>query len=326
MGVGSPIVDALARVPDTFLVEHVAGAKGGMELVDRGAMEAMLASLEAAPSSAPGGSAANTTFALARLGQPAAFIGKLADDELGKFYRARFAELGGDTSRFKISGNGATAQCLSLITPDSERTMRTDLAVAATLAPEEITVADFEDAGHVHVEGYLLFNRALAGAVLEKAKRAGCTISLDLGSMEVVAASRAELDALLRDYVDMVFANEDEASAFLGEAAPERALAALADLCELAVVKLGADGALLQHRGQHHRAEALRVDNVIDTTGAGDFWAAGFLYGFLRTGKLDAAARLGALLGAEVVQQVGADLDDAGWERVERQSAQSVTA
>src|SRR5690554_3707184 len=160
IGVGSPIVDSLAHVPENF-VAGIDGEKNGMELVDGEAMGHLLSKIEGDIYEAPGGSAGNTIFTIARLGLPTTFLGKIGNDIGGQFYYDRFLEMGGDGSRFK-SGSVPNGRCLSLITPDSERTMRTDLGAAMTLSPDEITPEDFEDCRHAHIEGYLLCNRDLS--------------------------------------------------------------------------------------------------------------------------------------------------------------------
>lgn len=316
LGVGSPIVDVLARVSDAWLRDTIPGEKGGMELVDAQTMAAILSKLDGELVRAPGGSAGNTTFALARLGTGAAFLGKIGDDADGAYYREIFEQLGGCGDRFKVSREAPTARCLSLVTPDSERTMRTDLGAAASFLPQEVTEADFHGCTHVHVEGYLLFNPDLLLAVLTAAKNAGCTVSLDLASFEVVRASATTLPGLLRDYVDMVFANEDEAEAFSGSASPEDGLRALSRLCPVTAVKLGKDGALLHRNGQDIHVAARAAEAVVDTTGAGDYWAAGFLHGMLQNLPLGTCGELGSLLGAEAVQQMGAFIEDARWEHI----------
>ncbi|MBI1320844.1 MAG: adenosine kinase [Candidatus Hydrogenedens sp.] len=309
IGVGSPIVDLLAEIPEAHLTV-VGGEKGGMELVDHAAMLGHIEKLPSQTRTAPGGSAANTIFAMAQFDHPAAFLGKLGEDDHATLYHHEFARRGGDTSRFKRNPGAPTAVCLSLITPDSQRTMRTFLGAAATLDPHEVSVDDFRGHGHAHIEGYLAFNRDLLVAVLEAAHQAGCTISLSLGSFEVVHAAKDILPDLLTRYVDMVFANEDEAEAFCGDADPERGLEALGAHCETVAITLGSDGAWVRHGGQVHRAESVRAEQVVDTTGAGDLWAAGFLLGRLNGHSLEVAARFGAILGSLGVQRVGASLDN----------------
>ncbi len=314
VGVGSPIIDVLARVPDTFL-QIVGGDKGGMVLTDSANIADWIKQLPEPPSEAPGGSAGNTLFAAARMGIRGTFVGKIGNDAGASWYRNALVALGGDDSRFKI-GNIPNARCLSLITPDSERTLRTDLGAAATLAPDEISTKDFSGCRHAHIEGYLLFNRDLMMAVLKSAKAAGCSISLDLASFEVVNATKDVLPAILDEYVDMVFANEEEAAAFTGGSDPQAMTRALAALCETAVVKVGADGAWLSNGSDPVHVPAIPGITPVDTTGAGDYWAAGFLTGWLRGKPLEASAAMGARLGAEIVQVIGAELDEATWKQV----------
>jgi sugar/nucleoside kinase (ribokinase family) len=317
IGVGSSLVDQLSQVPDSFLAE-VGGLKGGMELIDHERLQAILATLPGQASRVPGGSAANTIVGMANLGMSSGMLSKVGTDEAGEFYRRTMALPGVSTTGFKFHPSEATGCCLSLITPDSQRTMRTFLGASATLAPEDVSPADFATYSHVHAEGYLLFNEALMRRVLESAHEAGCTVSLDLAAPEVVMASMAILPELLRDWVDMVFANEDEAAAFCGSRDEAGGLQALGECCDLAVVKLGARGALIQHRGERVSVPARRVD-ALDTTGAGDLWAAGFLHSFLTGGSLQRSGELGAAVAAEVVQNIGATIPDAAWLRLRQE-------
>ena len=317
IGVGSPIVDRLAEVEEEFLA-GLGGDKGGMELLDTSGLEELLGRLPAEAVTAPGGSAANTIFALARLNVQAALLGKLGDDEQGQFFRRAFERIGGDSSRLKTCPDKATACCLSLVTPDSERTMRTDLGAAAAFSSEEISSRDFENCHHAHVEGYLLFNRDLSREVLEAARNSGCTVSLDLGSFEVVNDAAYILPDLLNDYVDIVLANEDEAAAFCGKRDPWAGLKALSRHCEVAVVKQGAEGALIESGPQTCLVTAQKVDDVKDTTGAGDYWAAGFIYGLVHGLEYDDCGHLGAVLGAEAVRHLGADLPPRSWDEIMR--------
>ncbi len=306
IGVGSPIMDLLARVPDEFLHRHVAGEKGGMVLVDHDEMHRIVSLLDGDPAYATGGSAANATYNATRLGLRSTFLGKLGNDRLADVYRHAFEIAGVDGSRFK-RGAHANARCLALVTPDAQRTMRTCLGAAMTLAPEEVRAEDFAGARHAHIEGYLVFNRALADAVLSAARAARCTTSLDLSSFEVVNASRDWLFRQFRHGIDIVFANEDEIRAlFEDHRSPFDALAhRLAELGVLAAVKVGKDGAWIAHDGQLHRIAPVAVADVIDTNGAGDAWAAGFLFGYLRGWPLPACGELASLLGSETVMHMG---------------------
>ncbi|WPJ95291.1 adenosine kinase [Coraliomargarita algicola] len=315
IGIGSPIVDAIAPVEESFIAQ-IDGAKGGMVLVDAPTISGLIESLPQAATAAPGGSAGNTLFALARMGVSTSFLGKTGNCPQGDFYRDRFTQLGGDSSRFKI-GNVPNGRCLSLVTPDGERTMRTDLGAAMTLAPEEISPADFAGCEHAHIEGYLLFNEALMRRVLESAKEAGCTISLDLASFEVVNATKNILPELLSEYVDIVFANEEEGSAYTGISDDYPAMALqLAELCDIAVVKVGAHGSYVAQGAQVQKIDPMHAAQVIDTTGAGDLWAAGFLYGWSQQRPLAECAKIGSILGAAVVQEQGSSLPEHVWQDI----------
>jgi sugar/nucleoside kinase (ribokinase family) len=315
IGVGSPIMDLLARVPDEFLQRHVAGDKGGMVLVDPDEMQRIISLLEGEPGYATGGSAANATFNAARLGLRATFLGKLGQDNLARVYRNAFETAGVDGSRFK-QGALANARCLALVTPDAQRTMRTCLGAAMTLAPDEISVRDFNGCRHAHIEGYLVFNRALADAVLSAARTAGCTTSLDLSSFEVVNASRDWLFGQFRRGIDIVFANEDEIRAVFQDQTSDYSTLArkLADHGVLAAVKVGKDGAWIARDGDLHRIEPVAVADVIDTNGAGDAWAAGFLFGHLRGWPLPACGALASLLGSETVLHMGPIIPETHFE------------
>jgi sugar/nucleoside kinase (ribokinase family) len=312
IGVGSPVVDFVIETDDEFLAT-LPGRKGGMELVDSPTLRALLKSIKDAPVKAPGGSAGNTTFALARMGMPCGFMGKVGRDDNGDYYKTLFKEVGGDVSRFKTDGADPTACCVSLVTPDSERTMRTDLGAAMGFSPADIGADDFKGCRHVHVEGYLLFNRELLFAVLEAARASDCTVSLDLGSFEVVDAAKDILPGILKEYVDIVFANEEEAAAFSGSRDPETGLAALGHLCRVAAVKVGKDGAYLKDESGTTHVPAMVVDKVIDTTGAGDYWAAGFLFAHLNGYSLTKSGCVGALFGKHVIGCMGADLPADVW-------------
>ncbi|CAA6678813.1 MULTISPECIES: adenosine kinase [unclassified Lentimonas] len=315
IGVGSPIVDAIAQVENSF-IEQIDGDKGGMVLVDATGINKLLEALPAQPVKAPGGSAGNTLFALARMGSQTSFLGKTGNCSEGEFYREQFAKLGGDCARFKI-GNVPNGQCVSLVTPDGERTMRTNLGAAMTLAPEEISAADFAGCNHAHIEGYLLFNEALMMRVLESANEAGCTISLDLASFEVVNATSEILPDILKNYVDIVFANEEEAEAFTGIKGDYPAMAKkLSRYCDIAAVKVGAHGSYIAHAGTITKIEPMHAAKVVDTTGAGDLWAAGFLHGWSQGQSLFKAAKAGSILGAAVVQVQGSVLPPHVWDDI----------
>ena len=323
IGIGNPIMDLLAHVDDAFLRAHVAGAKGGMVLVDDQDIAALVAKLSTQLAVTPGGSAANAVLGATKLGLRTTFLGKIGGDVTASDYRTNFTAAGGDGSRFKHAAlpNG---RCLSLVTPDGQRTMRTHLGAAMTLSPDEITAADFAGAKHAHIEGYLLFNPALADKVARTARAAGCTLSLELSSFEVVNVARDWILAQLKEGVDIVFANEDEARALFQQDATYDAYARqLAGFGGIAAVKIGKDGAWVAQGSALHRIAPVKAARVVDTTGAGDAWAGGFLYGHLRGMSLAGAGALGSALGAECVQHLGPAIPEMHWPRL-RALAQSL--
>ena len=311
LGAGSPIVDLLVSTDDCFL-KSIAAAKGGMELVDQSMIESLLTKIPGNPVKAPGGSAGNTIFGLARLGVPVAFLGKVGTDADGDYYRKRLVELGGRDTSFRLDSSAHTGRCVSMITPDSERTMRTDLGAAARMTAAEVLDSDFANIAHVHIEGYLLFVGDLAEKVLSTAKKHGCTVSLDLATFELVKFKRDILPGLLKKYVDIVFANEDEAGAFCGDISPEQMAEKLGEYCAVAAVKLGKEGSCIKDKNGIVRVPAELV-KAVDTTGAGDLWQAGFLYGYLKGCPMTDCASFGSITAAEVVQVIGADIPEERW-------------
>ena len=316
IGVGNPIMDLLAHVDDSFLSAHVPGDKGGMVLVDDADIAALVQKVQGNVATMPGGAVANATLGATRLGLRTTYLGKIGGDITAEHYFENFTAAGGDGSRFKRAAlpNG---RCLSLVTPDGQRTLRTHLGAAMTLSPGEVSVADFAGARHALIEGYLLFNPDLATKVISTARAAGCTISIDLASFEVVKAARDWIFAQLREGVDIVFANEDEAAAlFQRQDAYENFAREIAGFGGIAAVKMGKDGAWIAQGKDLHRVNPVHAARVVDTTGAGDSWAAGFLYGHLRGASLAASGAIGSILGAETVQHLGAAIPDTFWPHI----------
>ncbi len=310
-------MDLSAPVPEAFLAT-VRGDKGGMVLVDSAEMNEIVGRLPAPPALENGGSAANLTRAAARLGLRTAFLGKLGSDATAASYREQAAAVGIDLSRYKSAPGLPNARCLALITPDAARTMRTDLGAALTLAPDEVTPADFAGVRHAHIEGYLVFNPALADAVLTRARASGATVSLDFASFDVIRHTRDWLLAQLRaGGLHVVFANEDEIRALYPESnddypALARRLAAEAPGL-VAVVKVGKDGAWIARDGELHRVAPVPADRVLDTNGAGDNFGGGFLYGLLNGWPLPACGALAAAVGSECVRHLGPAIPADRW-------------
>ena len=318
VGVGSALVDILAHESDDFLLQ-VGAVKGGMTYVEKDHIDRTLGMTAAKPQIVPGGSACNTAVGIGKLGGQARFVGKSGRGEMGRFLEAGLRSNGVDPVLFK--SDSPTGRVLSIITPDAQRSMLTFLGAASESHPDEVLSGCLSGAAIVHVEGYLLFNPELIRSALRGARAAGAKISLDLASYNVVEASRDLLDGLVDDYVDILIANEDEARAFTGLEDENRAVAALAERADIAVLKVGPRGSYIAEAGKIHRIEAQGSGAAVDTTGAGDLWAAGFLYGLVNGYSMEICGRLGSACGYEVCQVVGAAIPEAGWERIRKEMA-----
>jgi sugar/nucleoside kinase (ribokinase family) len=205
---------------------------------------------------------------------------------------------------------------LSIITPDAQRSMFTFLGASSETLPEEISNGCFENASIVHIEGYLLFNPELILAAVKHAKASDALISLDLASFTVIEEARELLDRLITDFVDIAIANEDEARVFTGFSQPEDAVQALAEKAQIAVVKLGERGSLVMHDNKIIKIRAMGDGRALDTTGAGDLWASGFLYGLVNGYPIEKCGQIGSACGYEVCQVIGASIPDEGWKRI----------
>jgi sugar/nucleoside kinase (ribokinase family) len=249
-----------------------------------------------------GGSTSNTIYGLAQLGVPTGYIGKIGKDETGLFFKNDLEKIGVNThlSYSKIDTGIAT----TFITRDGERTFATYLGAAATQTPEELNEQIFSQYDLIHVEGYLIFNRDLILNICKLAKKCGLKISMDMASYNLVETMRPLVNELVRDYVDIIFANEEEAYAFTGKKERE-ALEILSSYCPVSVVKLGAGGSLANVYGETTIIPAIKAQ-CKDTTGAGDIFAAGFLFGLLNDLPITETGALASKLGAKCVETIGA--------------------
>ena len=256
-----------------------------------------------------GGSASNTVNALAALGTSTAFIGKIGNDEIGEFFRQN-AEHNG-VRPVLLPSRLMSGRCIALITPDGERTFATYLGAAANLKPENIMPEMFTSYDYFHIEGYIVQNHELIEKAMRLAKEAGLIVSLDLASFNVVNDNRDFLTDLVEKYVDIIFANEDESYAYT-HLQPEEAVASLAKQCCIAVVKVGKDGSYVQQGEERFHVPAVGT-LCIDSTGAGDYYAAGFLYGLAHELDLHACASIGTMVAGRVCEVLGAKLPEETW-------------
>lgn len=308
IGIGNAIVDVLARADDDFLVRH-GMAKGAMSLIDEPRAEAVYAAMGPA-TEISGGSAANTIVGVASFGGAAAFIGTVKDDTLGGVFAhdIRAAGVGFQVAPFK--DGPSTARCYILVTPDGERTMNTYLGAAQLLSAAEVNEADIAAAKVVYLEGYLWDPQNAKDAFLKAAKiahGAGRAVALTLSDAFCVDRYRGEFLGLVKDgTVDLLFANEAELKSLYQTADFATAVASLQRDAKLAVVTRSEKGALIVSGERVETVPASPVETVVDTTGAGDLFAAGFLHGFACGLPHAASARLGALAAAEVISHLGA--------------------
>ena len=308
-------MDLLAHVEDSFITS-TERAKGGMSLVDPPVQRDLLAKLPVPAAEAPGGSACNTVVGLAHLGTKARFLGKRGPDARGDRLEAALRAAGLDLSL--VRGVQDTGCVLSAVTPDAQRTMYTSLGASSEFTASDLDAVSLEGVGLVYIEGYLLFNTPFFDAVLDKANKAGVPVALDCGSYDVVQIFRDHIRNLLGSRrLSALLANEDESKA-LTETDPEPSLEWISQHVDLAVVKLGARGALLAEGSKRAVVPASPVAKVVDTTGAGDLWASGLFAGLDRGWDLSKAGHLAGTVAAEVIQVLGAQIPQAGWERIQR--------
>ncbi len=314
IGVGNALMDVVVKNISEAILEQNNLPKGSMILVDS-ATSARI-NIETASFErilAPGGSVANTIHGLASLGVETAFVGKVGLDKMGEIYRLELEKNGANPMLFK-SETTPTGVAMALVTPDSERTFATCLGAAIEMVADELTIDLFRDYDIAYIEGYLVQNHDLVRKALEMARKAGLTIALDLASYNVVEDNIDFLNEVLEPYVDIIFANEEEAKAFTGKE-PEEAIRLLSKICDIAVVKTGKTGSLIKH-ADHEEHIGIIGKKCVDTTGAGDLYAAGFLYGFAQNYSLKTCGTIASLVAGYVVNVYGARMDEAIWSQI----------
>jgi len=309
-GVGHAVVDSQFAVPPEA-VAALGIDKGVMTLIDAPRRDLMLEGLAREPTrSASGGSAANSLIALCRYGGKAYFACQVGDDEWGDFYRRDLEEVG-VTSSAGAHRPGPTGQCLVLVTPDADRTMNTFLGVSSGMGPDQIEPGVLAACGWVYLEGYLLTTEVGLEACLlaqAEARRRGIPVALTLSDPTIVDLFREHFDRLVGGGVDLVFCNDDEARALTREDDRDTAAAALAGLSPRVCITCGSEGALVLDHGDKGFAPGHPV-TAVDTTGAGDAFAGGALYGLTRGHSLVEAAALGCYAAAHVVSSFGPRLE-----------------
>lgn len=316
LGIGNALVDILVHIDNDEILDRLHLSKGGMDMIDARRKREILEVIAEMPQTlATGGSTSNTIHGLARLGATAGYIGKVGNDEMGRLFRQECERFG--VIPHLIESTEDTGVAITFISPNAERTFATYLGAAATMQPAQVDESIFDHYDLIHIEGYLIFNHDLILDVCKKAKAHGLQISMDMASYNLIESNLDFVKMLLRDYVDIIFANEEEAKAFTGVEQLE-ALHKLSDDCSIAIVKVGKDGSYIKMNGEVTAIAPVDA-NRVDTTGAGDIYASGFLYGLVNGYSALRAGNLASYLSSRMIEHVGAKLPDEEWAKLKKE-------
>ena len=316
LGIGNALVDILVHIDNDEILDRLHLSKGGMEMIDAQRKREILEVIAEMPQTmATGGSTSNTIHGIARLGATAGYIGKVGNDELGRLFRQECERFG--VIPHLIESDEDTGVAITFISPNAERTFATYLGAAATMQPSEVDEKIFDSYDLIHIEGYLIFNHDLILDVCRKAKAHGLQISMDMASYNLIESNLEFVKMLLRDYVNIIFANEEEAKAYTGVEQVE-ALHALSEECSIAIVKIGKEGSFIKMNGEVTAIEPVDAQRI-DTTGAGDIYASGFLYGYINGYSALKAGNLASYLSSRMIEYVGAKLPDEEWVKIKKE-------
>jgi len=306
LGIGNDLVDIMTLIEGDFILQEFKLPKGSMQLVDLEKSRGIKSATAIFPRTfASGGSAANTIHGLAMLGADTGFIGSIGRDDTGDFFENDMKKAGVNT--LLIRRDSVTGTAVALVTRDTERTFATHLGAAVELSADDFRPLLFEDFDILYLEGYLITDFKVIDTACRIARENKMLIALDLSSYNVVEGFLDQFKEIIEKYVDILFANEQEAKAFTGHE-PEKALTMLSELSEIVILKVGAEGSWVKSKDELIKISAFPVQ-CIDTTGAGDLYAAGFLYGFSHGMNLEKCGILGSLMAGKVIETVGARMD-----------------
>ncbi len=316
LGMGNALVDIMVQLENDQVIHNFELLKGGMRLVDDEFIQALMNAIKLLPIEyAPGGSAANTMNGLSNLGTDTGFIGKVSEDRFGKILEEDMVNNG--IKPFLLKSNAPTGLAVALVSPDFERTFAVNLGCAIELSSEDITSEMFSGYDFFHIEGYMVQNQELLREAVVLARENNVKVSLDLASFDVVQDNLSFLKEMISEYVDIVFANENEAKAFTNMD-PEQALHEISKTCEVSIVKIGEKGSLINHQGNTHTIGVIEVKSI-DTTGTGDLYAAGFLYGMAKNIPLQKCGLIGSLLAGKVIEVLGAKMNEDTWNIIRKE-------
>jgi sugar/nucleoside kinase (ribokinase family) len=316
LGMGNALVDIITRIDDDTILDGFGFPKGSMTLVDLDTSNYIHSETAGKPKSkASGGSAANTIHGLAHLGIETGFVGTVGNDDMGRFFKKDMEVNKINPILFRTMNE--TGRAMAFITSDSERTFATYLGAAVDLSVDDITHDIFEGYDYFYVEGYLVQNREMFEKAMRLASKTGLKVCLDLASYNIVEENSDFFKKLISKYVDILFANEEEIRALSGKS-PEEGAVDIRDQVELVVIKMGAEGSFYV-RGEEVVRIGVRPSNPIDTTGAGDLYAAGFIYGHIKGLNPETCGKMGAILAGRIIELIGAKMDEAHWENLRRE-------
>ena len=311
LGLGNALVDIMIQLPNDSTLERFSLKKGSMQLSERDFAEQINnATKDFEKSQSSGGSAANTIHGIASLGGNAGYIGKVGNDEFGEFFSRDMKEH--NIEPFLLKGSVDTGRAMAMISKDSERTFATYLGAAIELNDADLANEQFKDYDILHIEGYLALNHELMLKAAELSRANNMKISIDMASFNVVEDNLEFLKKYVKNHVDIIFANEEESKAFTGKE-PEDSLNELAEQCEIAIVKIGKKGSLVKSEGKIYKIDPIEVKPV-DTTGAGDLFASGFLYGLTNNMPLDKCGQIGSLCAGKVIEIIGTKMSEEVWD------------
>ena len=313
LGMGNALVDVLALIDNDTLLEQLGLPKGSMQLIDEQKLNGINKAISGLKKTiASGGSASNTVIGMARMGIETGFLGKIGRDKYGKYFKDDLSRNGVISHLMEVEETSGIAT--TFISKNGERTFGTYLGAAASVTSNDLHQNDFIGYNYFYIEGYLVQNLDLIRRAIDLAKENGLQVILDLASYNVVEANLDFLQKIVPDYVDILFANQEEAYALTGQKA-EKAVTSLSSDVEIAVVKEGASGSWIQQEANKLHVPAMKV-NCVDTTGAGDLYAAGFLYGLINGKDLYTCGKYGTMLAGHVIQNIGAKIQDEDWAKI----------
>ena len=325
LGIGNALTDILAVLPDDSFINEYHLPKGSMQHVDMETGDKIWAALKPlGVHYVAGGSAANTITCTSIFGMPSSFIGKIGDDELGLLFKSDQEQYGVKTLLLK-SEHSSGRSMVFVSGANAERTFAVYLGAALDLVPEDLKPEYFEGHDYFHIEGYLVQNQALIRRAVEMAHEAGCIISIDMASYNVVESNNAFLHDIVDKYVDIVFANETESRAFTKIGDPVEALREISKHCKIAIVKVGKDGSWVRSGDEEHFIPAWPAASV-DATGAGDTYAAGFLYAHSLGMPLKVCGEIGSIIAAKVVEVIGTKIDIPRWRDAKKEIRELIVA